>query len=80
MIINYLGFKVIKQHNSSKLTYWLLEKEDHTSQANSSTGNKIEEEDQDNLTNSTLKTGSSLKFPKVQIRTGLSRNNFCIKV
>ncbi|PLW11601.1 hypothetical protein PCANC_20435 [Puccinia coronata f. sp. avenae] len=80
MIINYLGFKVIKQHNSSKLTYWLLEKVDHTSQANSSTGNKIEEEDQDNLTNSTLKTGSSLKFPKVQIRTGLSRNNFCIKV
>ncbi|KAI9600729.1 hypothetical protein H4Q26_000520 [Puccinia striiformis f. sp. tritici PST-130] len=26
MILNYLGFKTIKQHNSSKLTYWLLEK------------------------------------------------------
>lgn len=70
MILNYLGFKVIKQHNSTKLTYWFLEKEEHHSQSHK----------KDQTTQNLDKTYSSLKFPKVQIRTGPSRNNFCIKV
>jgi len=70
MILNYLGFKVIKQHNSTKLTYWFLEKEDHHSQSHK----------KDQPTPNLDKISSSLKFPKVQIRTGPSRNNFCIKV
>ncbi|KAA1107066.1 hypothetical protein PGT21_001132 [Puccinia graminis f. sp. tritici] len=73
MILNYLGFKVIKQHNSSKLTYWLLEKEDLQS-------NTIDHPTGSDPTTNSNHSKSSLKFPKVQIRPGLSRNNFCIKV
>ncbi|OAV89225.1 hypothetical protein PTTG_12520 [Puccinia triticina 1-1 BBBD Race 1] len=73
MILNYLGFKVLKQHNSSKLTYWFLEKEDHQS-------NTVDETQPDFTSPNHSKSASSLRFPKVEIRSGPSRNNFCIKV
>ncbi|POW21737.1 hypothetical protein PSHT_02105 [Puccinia striiformis] len=63
MILNYLGFKTIKQHNSSKLTYWLLEKANFE-QPNKSTldGDTMVEADDSIHSNK-----SSIKFPKLKL-------------
>ncbi|KAH9446797.1 hypothetical protein MJO29_016432 [Puccinia striiformis f. sp. tritici] len=81
MILNHLGFKTIKQHNSSKLTYWLLEKANFE-QPNKSTldGDTMVEADDSHVGVKSHSNKSSIKFPKVEIRPGPSRNNFCIKV
>lgn len=91
LILNYLGFKLMKQHDSAKLTYWFLEKQDpkslsmnhhlnhpqrkHSHREDASLGDQ-----EDWVRNPQNPKNSTLKFPKVQIRSGPNRNNFCIKV
>lgn len=58
-ILNSLGFESLKQHNSSKLTFWLTQRSG---------------------TNGMGVIHKNIKWPKEEIRKGINRNNFCIKV
>lgn len=58
-ILESLGFVPVKQHNSSKLTFWLT-------QRSGLDGLGIIQK--------------HVKWPKVEVRSGAMRNNFCIKV